>query len=123
MKIRRRRSYGTQTLARDAHNPTQVFVETDTTAADKAIYERNQRIQRAGLMQQGQRNALGQEGAEITVAFQFPNVMAWQIAKAQHPQEFADLEVGGIVSERAGERLALLLPQFVTSIKRPDRRL
>jgi hypothetical protein len=58
------------------------------------------------------------DGDELTASFQFPSVMAYQLAKARYPDLFAQAEAGGSIGVRAGEQLALLLPEYVTMVKR-----
>ncbi len=117
-RVRYRQGYK-QTIARDAHAPETVYVETVTD--DKEGLERNKKIRAAGLLKQGQRVPVIDEHAELTAAFQFPTVMDYKLAKARYPEEFAWVEEGGEASIRAGEKLAFLLPEYVTMVKRGDR--
>lgn len=118
MKLIKRTRYGKQTIARDAHAPETVYVETVTN--DKAGIERNRRIRGAGLMKIGQRVPVIDEHADVSTSFQFPSQMDYILCKARNPDLFAQLEQGGEDAIRAGERLALLEPQYVTSIRRQD---
>lgn len=105
---------------RDAHDPDRVYVQI--TSEDDAVLERNRAIRNARLMQIGQRApALGDEHADVSASFQFPTVTDFQLAKAKHPDIFAELELGGEHSIRAGEKLAILFPQYVTMVRRRDR--
>ena len=107
-------------LIRDAHQPNRVYVHTETAQAP--VIEQNQRIRGEQLMKIGQRTpALGDEHADISASFQFPTVVDYQVAREKYPDLFHDLELGGDVAIRAGERLSLLLPQYVTMVKRRDR--
>lgn len=117
MKRTKRTHYGQKTLARDGNT---VYVETVTN--DRPVLERNQRIRNEGLMKIGQRVPAVDEHADISTSFQFPTQMDYTLCKARHPELFARLDEGGEESIRAGEQLALLEPQYVTSIRRPDRR-
>lgn len=109
-----------QTVARDPHDPTRVYVETVTD--DRDVLKRNERIRNDRLLKVGdRRSALGDDHAEVAVAFQFPTVMDYNLCKARHPELFAEFELGGDASVRAGERLALLEPEYVTSTRRGDR--
>lgn len=109
-----------QTVARDAHDPTKVYVETVTD--DRDVLKRNERIRNESLLKVGdRRSALGDDHAEVAVSFQFPTVMDYNLCRARHPELFAEFESGGETSIRAGERLALLEPEYVTSTRRGDR--
>ncbi len=118
-KVLRNDGHVKQVVARDAHAPETVYVHTETD--DRPVIERNKRIRSAGLMKIGQRIRAVDEQAEVAVSFQFPSQMAYQLVRAQEPDLFEQATKGGEDAIRAGERLALLFPEYVTSIKRPDR--
>jgi hypothetical protein len=104
-----------QRVVRHAHAPEEVWVETRTNV--KKIAERNAKIRNDRLLVQGKASPFA-DGDELTAAFQFDTVMAYQLAKAKYPDLFAQAEAGGEIGVRAGEQLALLLPEYVTMVKR-----
>ena len=107
-----------KTVHRDAHAPEQLYIETVTD--DAAVLERNKAIRSARLLERGAPGMLG-EGDEMTAAFQFPSMTDYILAKKRFPEEFAQVERGGEDSVRAGEKLSILLPEYVTMVKRGDR--
>ena len=108
-----------KTLVRDAHVPDTVHVVTETN--DAPALAANARIRSAGLLKRGQRFRPIDDHAELTVQFQFPTVTDYMLARATYPDIFAELELGGDHAIRAGDRLALLLPQYVTTIYSRNR--
>jgi hypothetical protein len=109
-----------KTVFRDAHAPSTVGVAIETDETE--VLERNKQIRNAELMRRGDRFNLVDDQAEVVVAFQFPTVADYNLARLRYPTEFAQLEEGGQVAERAGERLAFLMPQYVTAVVRGDSR-
>ena len=109
-----------QTIAKDAHDPTRIYLETVTN--DRPGLEANQRIRSDELLKRDARNPL-REGDVIAFSFSFPTVMDWKLAKERDPELF-DLVQHGTDSERfrAAERLEFLYPQFVTTVRRNDSR-
>jgi hypothetical protein len=110
----------TKTVIRDAHAPEVVGVRVETDETE--VLERNKQIRNAELMRRGDRFNLVDDQAEVVVAFQFPTVADYNLARLRYPTEFAQLEEGGQAAERAGERLAFLMPQYVTAVVRGDAR-
>lgn len=106
-------------VIRDAHVPNTVHVHTEIN--QKPVIDLNSRIRNAGLMKRGQRFTPIDNYAEMTAQFQFPTVLDYTLARERYPDIFADLEAGGDLAVRAGERLALLMPEFVTMVKPRDR--
>jgi hypothetical protein len=107
-----------QRLITHAHEPEKIWVETQTNEAP--VLERNTEIRNAGLLKQGARNPFA-DGDEIVVAFQFPTLIDYRLARAKYPDLFLQAERGGHLGIQAGERLALLFPGYVTTIRRGDR--
>jgi hypothetical protein len=108
-----------KTVMRDAHAPEQVFVKTETR--DRRVVEHNTRVRNAGLALAGMRNALI-PGDVIEVAFQFPSHADLGMVQAAEPDLFAAIQTGGEDGARAGRRLAILYPQYVTTVPRADAR-
>ncbi len=109
----------TKTVIRDAHCPTTVGVLTETVEDD--VLERNKAIRSAELMRRGQRNPMA-DGDELTASFQFPSPTDYFLCRAKYPDLFEQATRGGQLGVAAGERLAILLPQYVTMVKRGDAR-
>lgn len=114
----RNRDGARQTVARDAHNPSQVYILTETN--DKAVLEKNHRIRTEQVYQQDSRNPLV-DGDVVAFAFQFPTNMDYALVKRKEPDLFHRIEMGGDDGVRAAEALALLYPQYVVTHKREDR--
>lgn len=89
--------------------------------AKQPVIDQNTRIRNAGLMRRGARFKALDEYAEFTAQFQFPTQTDYQVAKRRYPDEFAALEEGGDAAVRAGERLAILMPEYVTMVKPSGR--
>ena len=68
-------------------------------------------------MKIGQRFTSVDDHADLAVQFQFPTVLDYQLTREKYPDIFADLEQGGDTSIKAGERLALLVPEYVTTVR------
>ncbi len=102
-------------LMRDPHAPNTVHVQTTTNTAP--VIEQNKRIRNAQLMKRGQRFTSVDAHAELTAQFQFPTATDYQLARETYPDIFADLDEGGETAIRAGERLSLLMPEYVTMVK------
>ena len=101
-------------LMRDAHDDT-VYVHTEVD--NDAELELNKRIRSAGLMKIGQRFTPIDDHADIAVQFQFPTTTDYHLARQKYPDIFAELDQGGDQSIKAGERLALLMPEYVTTVR------
>lgn len=114
----RNRDGARQTVARDAHNPSQVYVLTETN--DKEVLEKNQRIRNEKLYQQDSRNPLV-DGDVVAFAFQFPTQMDYVLLRRKEPELFHRIDMGGDDGIRAAEALALLYPRYVVTHKRDDR--
>lgn len=106
-----------QRLITHAHEPERIWVETVTN--ERPALERNQAIRNAGLLQRGAPNPFA-DGDEIVVAFSFPTLIDYRLARAKYPDLFEQAERGGSIGVRAGEALAILFPGYVTTIRRPD---
>ena len=96
-----------------------LYVQTRTDKA--AGLASNRRIRQAELMKIGQRIPGPDDHADVAVSFQFPTVLDYIAAKQHYPDIFAALEEGGDASIRAGEKLALLLPEYVTCVRNTAR--
>jgi len=105
-------------LVRDPHDPGKLYVHVRTLQAP--VIERNKQIRSSKLMQTGRRFDPIDEYAEVTASFQFPTVIDYQLARQKYSDLFAQLEEGGEKAVRAGEHLAFLFPQYVTTVKRRD---
>lgn len=101
-------------LIRDRHQPGRVYAHVESV--QQPVLERNQKIRGAGLLKRGGALKAVDEGADLGIAFQFPGVIEYHAARQKYPDIFAQLEQGGDDAVRAGERLALLMPQYVTSV-------
>jgi hypothetical protein len=109
-----------KTVMRDAHAPETIAVKVETDETE--VLKRNQQIRNAELMRQSDRFTLVDEQAEVVVGFQFPTVADYNLARLAYPDLFEALQEGGRAAERAGEQLALLMPQYVTTVIRGDAR-
>ncbi len=107
-----------QRLITHAHEPERIWVETVTN--ERPALERNQAIRNAGLLPQGTPNPFA-DGDEIVVGFSFPTLIDYRLARAKYPDLFEQAERGGHPGVLAGERLALIFPGYVTTIRRTDR--
>jgi hypothetical protein len=104
---------------RDEHVPDTLYVKIETY--DDDVVELNKAIRSAEMLHVGQRFTPVDEHAELTAQFQFPSHTDYQLARESYPDIFSDLEEGGDVSIRAGEKLAVLFPQYVTMVKLQNR--
>ena len=96
-----------------------LYVQTRTDK--QAALESNRRIRQAELMKIGQRIIGPDEHADVAVSFQFPTTLDYISARQHYPDIFAALDEGGEAAIRAGERLAILLPEYVTSVRNTAR--
>ena len=96
-----------------------LYVQTRTDKA--AALASNRRIRQAELMKIGQRIPGPDEHADVAVSFQFPTPLDYLAARQHYPDIFAALDEGGDAAIRAGERLAILLPEYVTSVRNTAR--
>jgi len=101
----------TRVMHTDKHAPgRQVF---RTVYHDDAALDQNKRIRNAGLMKRGDK--LPVVDASVSYAFSFPSVERYEGLKVQYPDIFEDLRSKDQhVREAAGQRLALLHPEFCT---------
>ena len=96
-----------------------LYVQTRTDK--RAGLESNRRIRQAELMKVGQRIIGPDEHADVAVSFQFPTPLDYLAARAHYPDVFEALDEGGEAAIRAGEQLAILLPEYVTSVRNTAR--
>ena len=107
----------TKTVMRDAHCPERIVIKTESD--EVPVLERNKRIREAGVLMQDSRSPFA-DGDVIAFSFQFPTIFDYEMARSQHPELFERASKGGDESIRAGQRLAILYPQYVTITKRGD---
>jgi len=96
-----------------------LYVQTRTDK--RAGLESNRRIRQAELMKVGQRIIGPDEHADVAVSFQFPTLLDYLAARQHYADIFEALDEGGEAAIHAANRLALLLPEYVTSVRNRGR--
>lgn len=107
------------TLIRDAHNPGQVYVETQVN--DKVVkkrIDRNMAARREGVVPQDMRNPLI-DGDVIGFAFSFTTVEEYDMVKRAEPDLMQQV-LKGTDTERmaAAQKLSILFPQYILTEKK-----
>lgn len=109
-----------KTVVRDAHCPEEIYVKTETN--EEPGVEAAKKIRSNELMKTDQKTGLA-DGGVIAFSFSFPTVMDFVLARKRDPDLFRQLSHGTDDERiRAAEKLEILYPQYVTTVRRKDAR-